>query len=176
MKNINRIITMFLVTSMLMISLCACSKGNSELEAYKTSMETFFTEVASCNDAMNSIDPNADDAPAQLLSYIDKLNASFTTMAGLEVPGEFKAAEALADEAADYMNKAAISYHEAYDGEFNADAESTASQYYERAFIRVQYIVSILHGEIPEGEGVTVTTQEAGQIDPIEEGTTEQQQ
>jgi hypothetical protein len=94
-------------------------------------------------------------------------------MASYDVPKEFKAAEALADEAADNMTKAALSYHEAYDGDFNADAESTASQYYERAFVRIQYIVTILHGEIPEGDGVTVTTQEAGQIDPIEEETAE---
>ncbi len=170
-RNIN-ILSVFLVFA---ICLSGCGK-NSELESYKTSMKTFFTEVSDCNDAMNSIDPNADDAPAQLLTYIDKLNASFATMAALEVPSEFKAAEGLADEAADNMSKAALSYHEAYDGEYNAQAESTASQYYERAFVRVQYIVSILHGEIPEGEGVTVTTQEAGQIDPVEEGTTEQQQ
>ena len=169
MRHTKNIINILLVISVFVFCLCACGKGSSELETYKTSMQTFFTEVANCNDAMNSIDPNADDAPAQLLANIDKLNASFTAMAALEVPSDFKAAEGLADEAADYMNKAAISYHEAYDGEFNADAEATAGEYYERAFVRVQYIVSILHGEIPEGDGVTVTTQEAGEIDPIDE-------
>ncbi|WP_027206006.1 hypothetical protein [Butyrivibrio fibrisolvens] len=173
MKNIRNKVLMFLVLSIVSVNICACSK-NDELAVYKTNMESFFTEVSSCNDAMNSIDPNADDAPSQLLTYIDKLNEDFSLMASYDVPKEFKAAEALADEAADNMTRAALSYHEAYDGDFNADAESTASQYYERAFVRIQYIVTILHGEIPEGDGVTVTTQEAGQIDPIEGETSEQ--
>ena len=173
MNNIRNKVLMFLVLSVISMSICACG-NNDELTVYKNNMESFFTEVSSCNDAMNSIDPNADDAPSQLLTYIDKLNEDFSLMASYDVPKEFKAAEALADEAADNMTRAALSYHEAYDGDFNADAESTASQYYERAFVRIQYIVTILHGEIPEGDGVTVTTQEAGQIDPIEEETSEQ--
>ena len=169
MNYIKNKVIILSVISLLIFSLCACSK-NEELETYKADMETFFTEVSNCNEAMNRIDPNDDDAPAQLLAYIDKLNESFGVMAALEVPQDFQAVEALADEAYDNMTRAALSYHEAYDGEFNADAEATASQYYERAFVRVQYIITILHGEIPEGEGVTVTTQEAGQIDPIDEG------
>lgn len=173
MNHIKNKLSILLILSIMITSLCGCAK-NDELEAYKTSMSTFFTEISECNDSMNSIDPNADDAPAQLLANIDKLNESFSVMAALEVPEDFKAVEALADEACDYMTKAAISYHEAYDGDYNADAESTASQYYERAFVRIQYIIKILHGEVPEGEGVTVTTQEAGQIDPVEESSQDQ--
>ena len=66
MKNIRNKVLMFLVLSIVSVNICACSK-NDELAVYKTNMESFFTEVSSCNDAMNSIDPNADDAPSQLV-------------------------------------------------------------------------------------------------------------
>ena len=170
MNYIKKKLTILSVISICAIFLSAC-KGNNELEVYKSNMESFFSEVYDCNDAMNNIDPSADDAPSTLLTYIDRLKESFAKMASYDVPNDFQAVSSLADEASDYMTKAALSYHQAYDGEFNAEAEETASQYYERAFVRIQYIISILHGEIPEGEGVTVTTKEAGQIDPIEEQT-----
>lgn len=169
MNYIKSKITILLVALLFITNICACAK-NDELETYKSNMESFFSEVSNCNDAMNNIDPDADDAPSQLLTYIDKLDEEFAVMASYDVPKDFQAAETLADEAADNMSKAALSYHEAYDGDFDAQAEATASQYYERAFVRVSYIITILHGEIPEGDGVTVITQDADQIEPIDEG------
>ncbi len=64
-------------------------------------------------------------------------------------------------------------YHEAYDNEFDGDSESLASQYYQRANSRVLVMLQVLHGEVPTGEGVTVTTQDSIQFSTIGTSTEE---
>ncbi len=79
-------------------------------------------------------------------------------MAGLEVPNQFSAVESLADEADENMKEAVALFHAAYEGDtFDEPSEQAAREYYDRTNIRLQYIITILHGEIPEGEGVTYT-------------------
>ena len=56
------------------------------------------------------------------------------------------------------MKEAVALFHTAYDGEtYDEGSEQAALEYYNRTNIRIQYIITILHGEIPEGEGVTYT-------------------
>ena len=82
-------------------------------------------------------------------------------MAQLEVPEQFSAAESLADEADENMKEAVALFHQAYEGETYDEALGQAAlEYYERTNVRIQYIITILHGEIPEGEGVTYTEEE----------------
>ena len=76
----------------------------------------------------------------------------------MEVPEEFISVESLADEAAENMTQAVSLYHSLYESEtFDTTIADAANEYYSRANIRLQYIISILHGEIPEGENVTIT-------------------
>ena len=64
----------------------------------------------------------------------------------------------VADEADENMKQAVALYHSAYEAEvFDEPMAQAAREYYDRANIRIQYIISILHGEIPEGEGITYT-------------------
>lgn len=136
----------------------ACGKNDEELTAYQEDMNTFFEHIAAFNDGMNSIDASSDDAINQLLSYLDQLQAEFTWMAELTVPDRFSAVESLADEADENMQQAVALYHTAYESEpFDEAVSQAAREYYDRANIRIQYIIQILHGEIPEGEGVTYT-------------------
>lgn len=140
--------------------LTGCGEDEA-LVSYQENMNTFFESAASYNDNMNSIDPNAEDAVSQLLSYLDGLQNEITWMAELDVPEQFSAAESLADEADENMREAVALFHEAYEGEtYNEAVGQAALEYYERANIRIQYIITILHGEIPEGEGVTYTEEE----------------
>lgn len=137
--------------------LTACGE-DEELTAYQEDMTTFFEHVAAFNDNMNSIDASAEDAASQLLSYLDQLQSEFEWMAGLEVPDRFSAVDSLADEADENMKQAVALYHQAYEAEvFDEAVAQAAREYYDRANIRIQYIITILHGEIPEGEGVTYT-------------------
>lgn len=137
--------------------LTACGR-NEALAAYQDDMTTFFEQVAAYNDGMNSIDASAEDATAQLLGYLDQLRDEVTWMAELEVPEQFSAVESLADEADENMKQAVALYHQAYEGDtYDEAVAGAAREYYDRANIRIQYIITILHGEIPEGEGVTYT-------------------
>lgn len=139
------------------IFLTACGQ-DEELAAYQENMNTFFEHIAAFNENMNAIDASAEDATGQLLSYLDQLQAEFTWMAELTVPDEFSAVDSLADEADENMRQAVALYHSAYEAEvFDEPMAQAAREYYDRANIRIQYIISILHGEIPEGEGITYT-------------------
>jgi hypothetical protein len=137
--------------------LTAC--GNDEaLTEYQDNMTTFFEEVSACNDGMNSIDVSSDDAVDQLLAYLDQLNDEVAWMAELEVPEQFSAVDSLADEASENMQQAVELYHQVYENdEYDEAVAEAAREYYDRANIRIQYIITILHGEIPEGDGVTYT-------------------
>lgn len=137
--------------------LTACGE-DEELTAYQADMSLFFEHIASYHEGMNAIDASAPDAKNQLLSYLDQLEAEFTWMAELTVPDEFSAVDSLADEADENMRQAVALYHSAYEAEiFDEPTAQAAREYYDRANIRIQYIISILHGEIPEGEGITYT-------------------
>lgn len=140
------------------LMLTACGKQDEALAAYQEDMNTFFEQVAACNDGMNAIDASSPDAQTQLLSYLDQLQSEMTWMAGLEVPDQFSAVDSLADEADENMQQAVSLYHQAFAAEpFDENIAEAADEYYSRANIRVQYIITILHGEIPDGEGVTYT-------------------
>ena len=155
---------------MLMCALSACgSKENAELSAYKESMETFYNKLSYLNSSINGIDADDENAKYQLLGYLDEMNEAYKEMAAVEIPEEFDSISEIAVEAADYMQMANETYHEAYDGDFDEDQEMLAAQYYQRANSRVMVMLQVLHGEVPSGEGVTVTTIEAGEFATIGE-------
>lgn len=146
-----------LVTLLFAFLLTACGE-NEELTAYQEDMNTFFERAGEYNDKMNAIDPESDTAVIELLGYLDAFAEDIQWMAELEVPEQFSAVESLADEADENMKEAVALFHAAYDGEsYDEGSEQAALEYYDRTNIRIQYIITILHGEIPEGEGVTYT-------------------
>lgn len=145
----------------LALFLTACGKDD-ELNAYQEDMNTFFQRAAEYNEKMNAIDPNSDTKTVELLGYLDAFAEDIEWMAGLEVPSQFSVVESLADEADENMKEAVALFHEAYGGEtFDEPTEQAAREYYDRTNVRLQYIITILHGEIPEGEGVTYTEENA---------------
>lgn len=137
--------------------LTGCGEDDA-LDAYQADMETFFGHIEEFDENINAIDVGQEDYVAQLLEYLDALNEEVAWMAELEVPEQFSVVDNLADEASENMGQAVSYFHMAYEGEeFNPNYEEAAREYYERANIRIQYIVMLLHGEIPEGEGITYT-------------------
>lgn len=154
MKTVNKIVTLCFVL-LCGLFLTACGEDET-LTAYQEDMNTFFEHIASYNDGMNAINASDEDAQDQLLSYLDQLQAEITWMAELTVPERFSAVDSLADEADENMQQAVTLYHRAYESEvFDEGVAQAAREYYDRANIRIQYIIMILHGEIPEGEGIT---------------------
>ncbi len=157
------------------VMLVGCGK-NQALEQYQADMTTFFEQISMYNDGMNSIDASAEDATNRILDYLDKVEEEIAWMAQLEVPSQFSAVEDLADEADENMKQAVALYHQAYEGDiFDEAVAQAAKEYYDRANIRIQYIITILHGEIPEGEGVTYTEENSilggGYLNQTEEDT-----
>ena len=141
--------------------LTGCGEKDEALDEYQANMETFFEHIVEFNDNMNAIDVNQEGYVSQMLSYLDSLDAELAWMAGLEVPEQFSAVESLADEASENMTQAVSYYHMGYEGEeYDANIEAAAKEYYDRANIRIQYIITIFRGEIPEGEGVTYTEED----------------
>ncbi len=148
-KNFPKLKIMFLFFTFLTFVVSGCGK-NVELENYKANMNQFFENIKIFDASINAIDPNSETAVSDLLGLLDSMNNSFAQMASLDVPEGFPGVEELADEASEYMAEAVNYYHQAYEGEYNANLEDVARQNYERANVRFQYIVSILHGDIPE--------------------------
>lgn len=140
-----------------MLFLAGCGKDEA-LDVYQKDMETFFEHMAEFDENMNAIDVGQEDYVAQLLSYLDALDAEVAWMAELEVPEQFSAVDNLADEASENMRQAVSYFHMAYEAkEFMPNYEEAAREYYKRANLRIQYIIMLLHGEIPEGDNITYT-------------------
>ena len=103
------------------------------------------------------------------MGYLDQMNDTYKAMGDLKVPNEFSGIADLATEAKDYMQKANDCYHKAYDGEFDEESLSLASQYYERANKRAFIMLQVLHGENPSDDSVSVTTEDAYQFATIDD-------
>lgn len=153
------------IRSLCLIVLCilfvtGCGKDEA-LDEYKTNMETFFSNISEINDNMNAIDVSDEGYVSNLLEYLDSLNEEVEWMSQLEVPEEFSAVDTLADEAYENMSQAVSYYHMAYEAkEYDENMEAAAHEYYDRANKIIQYIITILHGEIPEGDGITYTEED----------------
>ena len=125
--------------------------ASEELEVYKANMTQFFENIKIYDTSINSLNPESETAVTDLLALLDSMEVSFEQMASLEVPEGFPGVEELADEASEYMTEAVSYYHQAFEAEpFDIVLADVAKQNYDRANVRLQYIVSILHGDIPE--------------------------
>lgn len=150
-----------LILSLLCVLFLTGCGEDEALNNYQKDMETFFEHMAEFDENMNAIDIGQEDYVAQLLSYLDALDAEVAWMAELEVPEQFSVVDNLADEASENMRQAVSYFHMAYEAEeFNPNYEEAAREYYKRANLRIQYIIMLLHGEIPEGEGITYTEED----------------
>jgi hypothetical protein len=132
-------------------------------------MTKFYDELSKYDSEINAIDPESATAKSDLLDVLDEMEGSYNRMAALEIPDEISGIAEISVEAAEYMEKANEIYHMAYDNEFDEDSEMLASQYYQRANDRALIILQVLHGEVPEGEGISVETQSTYEISTIED-------
>ena len=135
---------------LLTLVLTGCGKDKA-VENYRANMTQFFENIQTINDAINQLDPNDENVGDQLLPLLDSLDKSFSQMASLEVPDGFPGVADLAADASKYMTEAVSCYHQAYSGEeYDKISADIAYQNYQFANKRLQYIVQILHGDIPE--------------------------
>lgn len=146
------ILTATLLAGMLVFTGCG---EKEELTVFKEQMNDFYTEVSTLETEIASVDEGSENAVSTLLINLEQMNEQFQKLAEIEVPEEFISVEDLAEDAASYMNEAARLYGEAYEEDYVSDALiQAASENYESAMKRINYIAVILQGEIPEGATV----------------------
>lgn len=138
-------------------SLTACSAAPEEVDSeYKNSMENFFQGVSTLNDQINALNPDDPDSVSDLFMYLNELEEQFKYFADIDVPEEYQVTESLADEAYDYMKEANNYFSQSFsDNSFNEYTLEAAMECYSRANKRMQYVIDIIHGEMPEDENVT---------------------
>ncbi len=147
---------LFILSIALCFSLTGCGE-DQELTKFKKEMDEFCAEVAEIDNGINSINSESETAREDLLQYLDKLDDSFKKLSNFAIPDEFSYIEDLADDASEYMSEAVSLYHDAFgEHSFNEYTAEYAKEYYERAYVRLTYIITFLHGETPDDEKVTI--------------------
>ena len=150
------------LSTLLLSALCVCSLtacgSNPELTKFKNEMDSFCTSISEIDSAINSVDPEAEDAVEEVLLLLDKLDDEFSKFAEFDFPEEYDYLEELADESSEYMTEAVEHYHEAYsNNSYNEYVAEYAQENYSRAYKRVQIIITFLHGEEPTDVDLTTT-------------------
>ena len=168
MKKAMIAITAFLLA----VTLSGCGKTDDSLEQYKTDMTAFTDKINELATSIDNIDVDSDTRTEELLGYLDEMDAAFIEMGSLEVPDheQFANIEELADEASANLSKSVALYHQAFDNAENYDPQlvDAALEYYSRAFKRLGYIGTILQGELPQDETITIIS-EGDEVDVIPE-------
>lgn len=153
----------FILASLLLcMALTGCGE-DQELAGFKSKIDALCTEIAEIDRGINGIDPQSESAREDLLDYLDQADDTFKRLAELAIPEEFSYMEELADKASEDMTQAVSLYHEAFGGtSYNEYVFDYASEYYKRAYRRFTYIITLLHGEVPEGDSVILYDDEDG--------------
>lgn len=153
MKNkLFRLFPLLLAVAML----SACGK-DPELERFRKNINEFCTKISEIDTSINNIDAEADNAPTELLAYLDDLNMIFQSFARLDFPEDFDYLENLADEASQFMTEAVEGFHQAYSNKsYDRTAAENAQQNYNKAYKRIQIIITFLHGEEPKDVDLSI--------------------
>lgn len=145
-----------LLTAVFMVFLLTACGEDPEMIRFRKRIDDFCTKVSEIDTSINNIDPDSDDAVEELLNCLDELDLVFQSFAKLDFPDEFDYLEDTAKEAGDYMSTAVESFHEAYgDNSYDESIAEYAQGNYNRAYKRIQIIISFLHGKTPEDVDLT---------------------
>ncbi len=135
------------------LSLTACGKDTEQILVFQNELNTVVLKIEALDDELNAIDAMSPDAAKTALESLSHLKDAFDELAEVKVTDEEHAyITDLAVEGAEYMAQAYELYEKAYGQEaFDEGNADLAYQYLERATKRIRVIVTMLHGEIPEG-------------------------
>lgn len=146
-----RFAALFLIFTLSCCFLCGC-REDKELTAFNENMTSFYENITSIGSAMDAIDPSSENAVDSMNSCLENMLKEFQFLASMEIPSQFASVEDLADDALEYMQEAVRLYAEAYEEDYVSDPFiQAAGENYESAMKRVNYIATLLQGEIPEG-------------------------
>ena len=154
-----KFIKVLLSVMLLSVFLSSCGQQeNPENVKFKNDIENFCNSISELDASINAIDSTSENAPAQLLGYLDEVDMRFQTFAQLDFPAEFDYLEKLADEASEYMKTAVESYHKAYSNHsYNEYTAEFAQENYSRAIKRIKIILTFLKGETPTDDSIVIS-------------------
>lgn len=146
-------IYLFTLLLLLGLSFTACGKNTDEILVFQDKLNTVVLKMESLDSQLNNLDVSKSDAADSALKALSNLNTAFEELSKITVTDEdHMYITDLADEGADYMARAYELFEKAYGQDtFDEENAKLAYQYLERATKRVRVIVTMLHGEIPEG-------------------------
>ena len=154
-----------IVSIILGISILTGCGEKEELTKFQEDISQFYAEVTALENEIATIDEEAEEAVDTLINYMEEMALQFHNLAEIEVPQEFVSIEELAEDASSYMDEAVRLYSEAYEEDYVSDSLiQAASENYESAMKRVNYIAVLLQGEIPEG--ATVVESDGTEFEP----------
>ena len=148
---------MFTCLLLISVSLSACGKIEApDYSEYQNQMDNFFTGVSTLDEEINELNPTDETSITTLFEYLDELEGQFKYFSEIEVPEDFQVTESLADEAYDYMKQANEYFRQSFSGNtYNEYTWEAGMECYERANKRMQYVIDIIHGKLPEDENIT---------------------
>ena len=132
----------------LILSSCGNSKVN-EMKQYKEEMESFFTAMDTYEDSLLLMDMNSEDAGEKILDTLTGMNEEILAASGTDHPEEYVNVQLMLEQSSEYMTDAVSYMQRAEEGD--ADAYDVAFSNYEKAMERIDYAITFLHGEVPEG-------------------------
>lgn len=155
----------------MLVFLAAGCGEKKELTDFAADMQSFCDNISNTKASIEMLDPASENGTAELLACIDAMAQNFQYLDECPVPDTYPSVEDLATEANAYMQEAASLYHQLFESEEPIEEASLeiAEENYSRAIERVGYISSLLQGETPEGDNITVTTEEHSPIAPVED-------
>lgn len=144
---------LLLLSILITLTLSACSQNTTQIVAFQNELYSTVTKIETLHKELNNLDVTESNAASNALNQLSKLNDAFKDLAEIDIADEeFAYLADLAEEGSEYMSQAYKLFHEAY-GNDNFDEENAdlAYKYLERATTRIRVIVSMLHGEVPDG-------------------------
>lgn len=134
-------------------SFSACGQNTSEIVAFQNELNTTIIKIETLHNELNALDVTAPDASTTALDKLSDLNDAFEELSNVKIADEeYAYISDLAVEGSDYMSQAYDLFDEAY-GSSNFDEANAdlAYKYLERATTRIRVIISMIHGEVPDG-------------------------
>ena len=149
MKKIYLLLLSILIT----LTLSACGQNTTQIVAFQNELYSTVTKIEALHKELNNLDVTNSNAASNALNQLSKLNDAFKDLADINIADEeFAFIADLAEEGSAYMSQGYKLFHEAYANDnFDEENADLAYKYLERATTRIRVIVSMLHGEVPDG-------------------------
>lgn len=143
----------FALLIMCVLLFTGCSSKAEQVIAFQNELNSVITKMENIHKELESIDVTNKDASGQALEALSSLKDAFEELVAIEVKDEqFAFINDLAIEGSQYMEQAYKFFEEAYTFDhFDRETADLAYQYLERATKRINVIITMLHGEVPEG-------------------------